>query len=1063
MIRNQLYPYIQKYINEYLYGFTKEQLELAITQGKLELHKINIRPDVINKIMNENNVPFWIKASLINKIYVGISIMNLIGEIPLEVTIEGINIVLSPSYKWINLHLENPSEPNDYNKNNPVGVDINNKDNFDIKFDASIFNKTYIEEIFKDKTSISNMINSILKGLYDFYTLPNYPAVLKINKIRIRIEDDELFNFEQKFVLGIKIENVICKMGFKGTQKKNSLKIENFSIYWENDPKLIVPNDILNKYMIAGKIEDEYYKQINSVNFNSIDDSTNNPNIKLIIDNFKITIKFGTIEKEIGAIDIFNIKDNLKKSYFQISSNELIINLYPEFLNSMNYFSSFSSNFAFIDKIKNYRPNKRPININNFKQSINTSEKKEIVRKWLHYFIWRRKMMRKTNFLIENPIRAEFNRFYNIYHKKEDVFQLLEKMKQKKEEEKNEEKEEKEKEKEKEKINNNEKDDKIKDEMSLFKSKEEYEKYLEEKVKKKYSNFSSIIEILIKGLIINIHPSLNRNIDLNNNIIINFAGFEIKIDISPEQFNFNLGLNSLDIGLKDKISGERVIICPTSYRTTEIFPQNLGVSKSIILNPNANNITSIHEEEKREAGITGLIRKFNPNHEEKVKIINEALNKVGDEPKYSYKLKNNYEDSLMNYVNTTLRSKPLNKLANSSVLNRNFNFINFGNTGLRKSYATNISNGGEQIYYNSNQRNSSFAKNIIDNYNEADLRLKQKLKKQKNDLDISQAINVYNTNKRNITPLNEIRNSSTSNLMNSSIKLRGKNITLKNNINNNKNNVSPLNLIEIYSNTKIGAFKLKYIKYNNSFSLDDFSIQVGTIRLHPFPQYIIDIITIYLDYQNNPKTPIIKRSYVKSSDGGGMDGTKELLKMRQKFVETISKIQDNEKTSSMKEYINYLNNEIKHLMRFNNEIDKKPFFEINYLFSFFPKGIKFYFDYENIECVYYNKEQKMLGKFMISPYNINISISFTKIIANFFGIQIEINNLKESKILIERLIEKCQKMLNEKKDFVAFIIEPCYIAIKEELINDGKIDGNLISFINANVKKSLNKLPVVNK
>ena len=408
MIKNQLYPYIEKYINDYLYGFKKEQLELAITQGKLELNKINIRPDVVNKIMNDINAPFWIKAGLIDKIYVGISLMNLIGEIPLEITIEGINIILSPSYKWINLNLKNGSEPSDFNKKNPIGFDVNNNDNFDINFDVSIFNKTFIEQIFKDKSLISNVINSILTKLNDFYSLPNYAVILKVNKIRIRIEDDQLFNYEGKFVLGIKIENIICKMGFKGAQKKNSLKIEN-----------------------------EYYKQINAINFNSLDDSTNNPNIKLIINNFRININFGTLEKEIGAADIFNIKDNLKKSYFQIFSNELIINIYPEFLSSINDFLNFSSNFSIIDKIKNYRPNKRPYNINKYDKSMNKAERKAIVRKWLHYFVWRRKIIKKNDYLNENPIRAEFNRFYNIYHKRVDVFQLLKEIRQKKEKEKN--------------------------------------------------------------------------------------------------------------------------------------------------------------------------------------------------------------------------------------------------------------------------------------------------------------------------------------------------------------------------------------------------------------------------------------------------------------------------------------------------------------------------------------------------------------------------------------------------------------------------------------------------
>ena len=61
MLKNQLYPYIEKYINEYLYGFSKERMNLAIIEGKIELEKLNIRPDAINKKMDENNVPFGLK------------------------------------------------------------------------------------------------------------------------------------------------------------------------------------------------------------------------------------------------------------------------------------------------------------------------------------------------------------------------------------------------------------------------------------------------------------------------------------------------------------------------------------------------------------------------------------------------------------------------------------------------------------------------------------------------------------------------------------------------------------------------------------------------------------------------------------------------------------------------------------------------------------------------------------------------------------------------------------------------------------------------------------------
>ena len=174
--------------------------------------------------------------------------------------------------------------------------------------------------------------------------------------------------------------------------------------------------------------------------------------------------------------------------------------------------------------------------------------------------------------------------------------------------------------------------------------------------------------------------------------------------------------------------------------------------------------------------------------------------------------------------------------------------------------------------------------------------------------------------------------------------------------------------------------------------------------------------------------------------------------MKKNYIKTLLIIEKKKKNETINEYIDYLKKENNKLLKFSKDIDTKPFFELNYLFSYFPKGIKFYFDYENFEGVYYNKVQKMMGKFMISPYNINISVSLTKIIMNLFGINIEINNLMESKLLIEKLMEKCKKMLEDKKDMAEIIIEPCYNSLKNELMNDNNFDDSIVNNIE-NIKK----------
>ena len=162
ILKNKLYPHIEKYINEYLHGFKKNRIDIQLAKGEITLEKMSLRPDTINKIMDEQNIPFWIKVGLITKIHVGASVLSVIGEIPLELEIDGVNIILSPSYKWIlnNIdNLKNKKDEKNMETPNPLGNDIfEKKPN---EFDTSIFNIKKIQEIFKDKTAISNGLNGL--------------------------------------------------------------------------------------------------------------------------------------------------------------------------------------------------------------------------------------------------------------------------------------------------------------------------------------------------------------------------------------------------------------------------------------------------------------------------------------------------------------------------------------------------------------------------------------------------------------------------------------------------------------------------------------------------------------------------------------------------------------------------------------------------------------------------------------------------------------------------------------------------------------------------------------
>ena len=363
MIKNQLYPYIESYINEYLYGFSKEQLEVGVMKGQIKLENLNLRPDGVNEKMDEKNLPFWLKAGLISKIDIGCSIMNFIGEKPLDIIIEGLDIIVTPSYKWIlknidsfiienKIQMKSRYDPNDNNSMDIFTKKINVLDN-------SIFRKEYIEEIFKDKTRISKEINKYFKFCYKFYYTKNYSINLKIKNIHIRFEDDQLINYNCDIALGCKIDLLEIILSSEGVMKKDICKITKLNVYWENPAKILIPSDLLNSSIHEGKLDVEYYTNLKKIKFQQF---TYNKNTKFIIENFSCVVKFGTQVVNMGKIDLFKQASNEYKFFMQYVSNEINLNFYPDLMIINDNFNKFISEFSVIEQVQDFKPMKKPYN-----------------------------------------------------------------------------------------------------------------------------------------------------------------------------------------------------------------------------------------------------------------------------------------------------------------------------------------------------------------------------------------------------------------------------------------------------------------------------------------------------------------------------------------------------------------------------------------------------------------------------------------------------------------------------------------------------------------------------
>ena len=355
------------------------------------------------------------------------------------------------------------------------------------------------------------------------------------------------------------------------------------------------------------------------------------------------------------------------------------------------------------------------------------------------------------------------------------------------------------------------------------------------------------------------------------------------------------------------------------------------------------------------------------------------------------------------------------------------------------------------------KRNTSFAQNLISNFEANPQLQKIELKRQKKNLTISQAINYYNLkkarqhssiNSNNNTIVNILNNSNyntyNSNIPNISTRTKPSIKSIKNEIKyktkgpdtqviSTGENI-PLNLFEIYSNENDKALLFKFTKYNNESNIDYILLKLGTIRLNLFSQYISTCLNVLSDYKTILNQPIIK-SIQKFENGIMIE--KQLFNMKKYMLNFIKKLPD-KKTNDphIKEYIKFLEKEI--------EIGKKlgidsDCYEINYLFNFFPKGIEIMCDYNTLECVYYNskKNNKISGKALLPSPEFCFKLDPDKFGIKFFDFEFEIEDLDD----IKNIMTQIWKIIQDKIQVAKLFIEPCLVQARMDLENKQK-DNN---------------------
>ena len=1082
MLKNQLYPYIESYLKDYLHGFTKEQLDIGIRDGQIKFENLNLRPDGVNQKMDEKNIPFWIKAGLISKITIGCSIMNFIGEKPLDVLIEGFDIILNPSYKWIiknidsfiienKIMMKSVYDPNDNNSMDIFTKKINVLDN-------SIFKKEYIEEIFKDKTKISNELNKMIKFCTKFYYQKNFLINLTIKNIHIRFEDDQLINYLGDLALGMKIDSLELILSSEGIMKKDFLKINKLCLYWEDPAEILIPSSLLNISIKDGKLDESYYTKVQKIKFQKFKYSKNN---KFIVQNFSFSVKFGTkfIHNK-SKIDFFNKENNNNyKFYTQFISNDLNFNFFPELMKINQNFSKFVSEFSVLEQVQDFKPMKKPYNIKSqtfleFMEFINknknpkynknfTRKKKMLVRDWLYYFYWCQKCKLSLIGKKINPLRLEFSRFYNLcFNYQNDFFNNNLNILDSKENNSN-------------NINNN-----INTNIPLVdipknsENKVGIEDYNPDKI-----NMSYISDINIKSININLHPChKNPNIDY---ICIKINNIEIKLSLLKTKFDFLFCCNSISLAPSKLSEAEKVYI--SSFRKKR---ESLNTNNNINIQQNNNylyedNYSQIINNIEENTGLTGLVNKYNPNYKLKLKIIDEALEKIGNN--YNNKNKPKKKNSIGDLDGT-------NK--NPSV---NININNINNNDNISVYNTNNDNGNNNINLNDSKydinnyniiinlngtnkgkkhyfmkRNTSFARTILSNYEGSPQLQKLELKRQKNNYSISQAILDYNTKKARLrdseyyttsnhnsssnifntsnystynanTKIKSIKNSkiniNNNNIISSNTKLprgkpplpgvvspRQKNKTSRTQLISTGENIK-INIFDIISNNNEKAFLFKMEKYNDEKNPDSFDVKLGNIRFNLYSNYISTCLNIFSDYKDILKQPMIKS--IKNLENSILI-QKELLNMKKYIYKYISNLPEEKKPIQIKEYFKFLEKEIELGIKMGIDSD---IYEINSLFNFFPKGIEVSFDYEVFELIYYNskKNNKISGKALLPSPELYFKLDFDKFDIKIFDFEIELEDLDDMKHILLQI----WKIIQDKINITKLFIEPCLTEIRSNL------------------------------
>lgn len=197
MLKGQLYKYLHQYLGDYLFGFDKSQLDVAIlsgtshlTLGQIDLKDVNVRPNKINELLNAAAAPFSLKAGMIGKLCLQYNLLSFLSN-PFTVSVADLQVILGPNTSLVSERELGASLDESYELDNCFNIFTHN-----IRFKLDPKKR-------EDKSKNQDSEEASASG-YETNIMKNLRFT--INGLHIRYEDD--FFSASPFACGILCDQV---------------------------------------------------------------------------------------------------------------------------------------------------------------------------------------------------------------------------------------------------------------------------------------------------------------------------------------------------------------------------------------------------------------------------------------------------------------------------------------------------------------------------------------------------------------------------------------------------------------------------------------------------------------------------------------------------------------------------------------------------------------------------------------------------------------------------------------------------------------------------------------